>query len=496
MITAPADFADWLSPILVKELRQGMRRRIFVISFILLQVAMVFLAVASLAAASSANETEEYSVIFWIIVGLPLMVTMPASGMTAVGAERRAGTLELMFLTRLSARRIFLGKWFAIVTQTTLLVTAVVPYVVLRYYLGGVDLSVELTVLGALLLGSAVLSGISVGLSPLPALMVRALASVAGFFVLMSGAGMLAALTTRGMFGAHGGGVSGWEPWLLFAIFGGLIFSLMMEFGSSRIAPPSENHSTPVRLIGLVGLATSAGFVLVKADQATAVSMWLSNQLLIFICGGLLCEGICPIPAVYRPFLRWGFLGRMAGWFLYPGWASAVFYTGLIFVLRIATDLWWRGRPGHAISMSYAGLHYDPWVATVTLVVEFGAIIFPVALLRIFRPKTRHPVAGYFIIQAGAVVLFSIGAIVHEVSKDDGFQSLVDFVPTCGAMSAWFGGIGSNDRYLERLMPPAVVTLVSLGLLILLPMRRAWAEIRATERLALEPGKAPEPAAP
>ena len=35
---AGADFPDWLSPILVKELRQGVRTRVFVTLFILLQV--------------------------------------------------------------------------------------------------------------------------------------------------------------------------------------------------------------------------------------------------------------------------------------------------------------------------------------------------------------------------------------------------------------------------------------------------------------------------
>ncbi len=34
------DFADWLSPILVKELRQGLRTRVFTSTFILLQLVL------------------------------------------------------------------------------------------------------------------------------------------------------------------------------------------------------------------------------------------------------------------------------------------------------------------------------------------------------------------------------------------------------------------------------------------------------------------------
>ena len=35
------DFSDWLSPILVKELRQGLKSRVFAGSFIVMQVVMI-----------------------------------------------------------------------------------------------------------------------------------------------------------------------------------------------------------------------------------------------------------------------------------------------------------------------------------------------------------------------------------------------------------------------------------------------------------------------
>ena len=36
-----SDFGDWLSPMLVKELRQGMRSRVFVAAFYVTQVLMI-----------------------------------------------------------------------------------------------------------------------------------------------------------------------------------------------------------------------------------------------------------------------------------------------------------------------------------------------------------------------------------------------------------------------------------------------------------------------
>jgi len=46
-MNAQSDFADWFSPMLVKELRQGMRSRLFVISFLLLQGALIFVAITA-----------------------------------------------------------------------------------------------------------------------------------------------------------------------------------------------------------------------------------------------------------------------------------------------------------------------------------------------------------------------------------------------------------------------------------------------------------------
>ena len=103
--TAPiarADFADWLSPMLVKELRQGVRTRVFVILFILLQVCMLLDLVLSLLIASTGASTSEGTYFFWFMVSVPTLLIIPISGLGAIGNEIRGNTLELIFLTRLT----------------------------------------------------------------------------------------------------------------------------------------------------------------------------------------------------------------------------------------------------------------------------------------------------------------------------------------------------------------------------------------------------------
>src|SRR5262245_35996909 len=85
------DFGDWLSPILVKELRQGLKSKAFVATFIIVQAAMIILVgieLLSLAGGGGRGMVEGLDVVFWCFgVWLPLLVMMPARGITAVSEE-------------------------------------------------------------------------------------------------------------------------------------------------------------------------------------------------------------------------------------------------------------------------------------------------------------------------------------------------------------------------------------------------------------------------
>ena len=233
VLPSSADFPDWLSPMLVKELRQGVRTRVFVSLFILLQVTMLLTVSLTLLVAAHGEDASAGTVFFWIFVGLPVLVVLPLNGLGAVNGEIKANTLELIFLTRLTAFRIVAGKWLAIFVQCLLFVCAVLPYLVLRYFIGGVNLAVELESLGWMLLGSAVISAFATGLSAYPVRTVRATASL--FFVL--GTFVLAPtleLLGRGVVAGTGPGLAQVAGLIVCA---GIILLLMLEVGAARIAP-------------------------------------------------------------------------------------------------------------------------------------------------------------------------------------------------------------------------------------------------------------------
>ena len=88
-----AAFPDWLSPLLVNELRHGVRTRMFVVVFILLQLAMLLNLSLSLLMAAGHLDTSWSTAFFWGVVSMPVLLIVPLSGLNAIGSEVKANTL-------------------------------------------------------------------------------------------------------------------------------------------------------------------------------------------------------------------------------------------------------------------------------------------------------------------------------------------------------------------------------------------------------------------
>lgn len=466
-MNATTDFADGFSPMLVKELRQGMRSRLFVISFLLVQAAMILVAITGLYASARQWETSAITGFFWTILVVPLLIIMPMTGLGAVGNERKANTLELIFLTRLTARRILLGKWAALVAQTVLLVCAILPYAVLRYFLGGINLGAELITIAMLLVGSAVLSGLAVGFSPQSSRLTRPLIIVGAFIGFQFFSGLLLFRSPFGGGPLGSGGSVNWLTYLSLGLLGLFFLLLMFEFGASKIAPAAENHATPRRLIGLMVIFCVA----ISGSRGLFISpLWVCSLILLApICIGALCEPPSFIPSIYHPFARFGGWGRLAGRFLYPGWPSGVFFTLLAVAAMLAVGCYFS-RP--AIEMKWI-----LWAA----VAGAGALYFPAALIRVFLPRAPRPFILYLGIQAVLGLLVAFSALMATFNGVD-FRYALAMIPTCGLLF-----LGSNvledGNVLRALSGTGLITAASLGFL-LFKMREPWRKIRTLEKEA------------
>src|SRR5690606_12137225 len=144
------------------------------------------------------------------------------------------------------------------------LLTAIAPYLILRYFFGRMNLFAELNLLMLIFLGSALFTALTVGLSAISSILVRGLLPMVIAFYLGVGIYVLA-FESRNDFGNLIEFCSLQQDGTGWALLAGLVTSAYfgwsaLALGASMIAPMAENHSTVRRLLTL---AVVAGFAII-----------------------------------------------------------------------------------------------------------------------------------------------------------------------------------------------------------------------------------------
>lgn len=162
MNTTAGDLPEWLSPILVKELRQGLRTGVFVSAWVLMQLFAVA-AVVYEAGQIANGDGSRFNPTFWTALGVVMWILLPFSAAGAMNGEKGEGRVELLVLSGAREKKVCVGKWLTGVMLGTLVYLSLLPYLVARYFIAKVE-PVELLVgSGILLLGNAVATAIFIG---------------------------------------------------------------------------------------------------------------------------------------------------------------------------------------------------------------------------------------------------------------------------------------------------------------------------------------------
>lgn len=330
------DFSDRLSPMVVKELRHGLRTRLFTSILIVFQLGMILLTSTVLLGAPM----EVISSLFWSLSLLAILGALPLRGFNALTSEAQGGTLDMLRLTSIPAFRIVWGKWLALFSQVLLLACSLLPYMVARYQFGGVEMGQE----GLALFLAVVVSGIAtaayVALSSQRALILRLFLSAGVLLMLIPPTVFIFTLTS----GIDGGQVLqslkdlSWIEQCGF-LGGGIIIAgysifTLLALAASRIASISENHSTWKRKVHLcmMGLLVATGCALVFHPEEEA-AMWAlipAFILTMFIGMDVMTEDMPHFPSVIQGVRLPRWMARI----LYPGWASGVlFYSGMMLLV-------------------------------------------------------------------------------------------------------------------------------------------------------------------
>ncbi|SEM28633.1 ABC-type transport system involved in multi-copper enzyme maturation, permease component [Stigmatella aurantiaca] len=140
-----------LNPLVVKEVRQGLRTRLFWVCFGLMLLAcllVALLAYGDMRGGSYRPKGQTYFFTFFVFLGLVHFFIIPYSAYRSLAREREDETWVLLTLTGLGPRRILRGKVASFLIQAGLYASAAGPFLLFSYYLNGIELPSILVVLG------------------------------------------------------------------------------------------------------------------------------------------------------------------------------------------------------------------------------------------------------------------------------------------------------------------------------------------------------------
>lgn len=370
---------------LVKELRQGLKAHGFTITFVILQILLAIVVVyhALLYSRDPYNfRSNGLQSVFWTLAALQLLIATPLRALGALASERKANTLELIFMTGLSPLRICFGKWASLMFQTLLVTVALLPYGIVRYFFGGMNLIEELTILGWLVLASGVLTACALMLSGTHITLRIIALGVAIVFVSPTFVMIMVGMGVRGGLGISGLGIplgsADWV-WLLVVANALLLTIAFLSIAADTIAAAAENTALRLRLLGLGFQIVGLGLAIFGAEEITVgaqagVGVTLS-LLIVWVQLASLRE---PLRTHLQPFARFGPLGRVAALPFLPGWPSAVVFGLLAFAVFAVTtvlsqhDLVERENLFAAQAMAIASL------------------LTPLLILKILAPRIRR----------------------------------------------------------------------------------------------------------
>lgn len=252
---------DRLGPVVAKELRQGMRRTSFVAPFLGVQALAAMATWLEFQTGASGYGDKAWFMNlhmlfsagpFWLVCASVCMVLMPLAGLQLMTGELDAGNHELLHMAGVSRWEIVRGKFFVIWGLCALTLASLLPYIVVRYFVGGIEWPREAACAATVLGGAALMAAGAIGASSF-----RHGAARIGVLVLfltsslISGSIAMVASIALGAF-------TGWPAYHLNAA---LVVACMVIIGLGLARArlridhmPYEAHHSTVLLIALVAL--------------------------------------------------------------------------------------------------------------------------------------------------------------------------------------------------------------------------------------------------
>lgn len=377
-------WGERLNPILVKETRQALKSRQFLIAFSLLLAASWIWTVVGTASAGAAiyyrPSGRELFMGYYAILAVALGLVVPYMAFRSLVAESDENTYDLLSITTLTPRQIIGGKLGSSAVQVGVYLAAVGPCLAFTYLLRGIDIFTIALVLTYTVLGSLGLSVVG--------LLIASVARAKFVQVILSVLIVIGLLTASG-FGIGMTSLLFFEPFgfvndpgvVLGCMFAGTLyattFAIILLAAASRITFESENRSTALRIACLVQFICLIGWMIFPwsevGDRVELTGGFLGMSAMLWYLWGMFMTTESPelsrrvtrqMPSrtIYRFLFFWFLPGPGTGYvFALANLMAAALLAILIFVWESMSE---------TIPLNTLGLRQavDPW--------DFLSIIF------------------------------------------------------------------------------------------------------------------------
>ena len=243
-----------MNAILVKETRQALKSRQFVVTFMLLLAASWFVAVFGMLMAGDDIEFGSggrilFSV-FYFVLSIATLFIIPFGAFRSLQSERDLNTFELLNITTLSPRQIVWGKLLSSLVQLFIFYSAITPLIAVSSLLPGFDSPMAAFLLIGSMFASLFLSMTALMLSSL----VKRKAAPGFFSLIVLGMGFATMIVNYLFFGAFlVGGIflsapNFWWTTGCFLLAGVSYFVLFQQLATAQLTFESDNRSSGIRV--------------------------------------------------------------------------------------------------------------------------------------------------------------------------------------------------------------------------------------------------------
>lgn len=292
--------SEWCNPILVKEVRQALKSRAFVSTFLLLLIACWVITLVGMMFSSlnleHGNVGSGFFFAYFSALCVAVEIVIPFTAYRALLGERDLNTYELLSVTTLKPTQLVWGKLLGAGIQTFLFYSAIAPFIAFTSLLDGFDPSI----VTILMLNSVLVSL----LSCMFGLMVSTFTGQRAIQMLIAIGLLFGLLSVFSMQMSFAGSIGyanlqfDWEFFLactLWTISVLSYFWLFFQITVAQLTFESDNRSTGIRIVALVQFWLWLGWFIFMINLlpyfAPSWSISLTaNQgvlLLIAIVGGL-----------------------------------------------------------------------------------------------------------------------------------------------------------------------------------------------------------------